>query len=129
MLFDGLAGTVQDQVDALETGDVLIAISQAPYSVPTVQSVQSAVSRSIPVIALTDSALSPLAKGAKHVLLFRADSVSFFHSMIGPLALIELLLAQLAAKGGKGVLKRLTEVEERLTRQQAYWRPIRKAAR
>jgi DNA-binding MurR/RpiR family transcriptional regulator len=127
VLFDGLAGTVQDQVDALETGDVLIAISQTPYSVPTVQSVQSAVARGVTVVALTDSALSPLARGAKHVLLFRADSVSFFPSMIGPLALVELLLAQLAAKGGKSVLKRLAEVEERLTRQQAYWRPVRKA--
>ena len=127
VLFDGLAGTVQDQADALEAGDVLIAISQSPYSVPTVQSVQSAAKRGVSVVALTDSVLSPLAKGAKHTLLFRADSVSFFHSMIGPLALVELLLAQLAAEGGKGVLKRLAEVEERLTHQRAYWRPLKGA--
>ena len=128
VLFDGLAGTVHDQVDALEPGDVLIAISQSPYSAPTVQSVQAAAKRGITVIALTDSVLSPLAKGAKHTLLFRADSVSFFHSMIGPLALVELLLAQLAAKGGKAVLKRLAEVEERLTQQRAYWRPLKGVA-
>jgi len=127
VLFDGLAGTVQDQVDALEAGDVMIAISQAPYSMPTVQSVHSAVKRGVTVVALTDSALSPLAKGAKHTLLFRADSVSFFHSMIGPLALVELLLAQLAAKGGRTVLKRLAEVEDRLTRHNAYWQPIKRS--
>ncbi|MEO7761959.1 MAG: MurR/RpiR family transcriptional regulator [Casimicrobiaceae bacterium] len=126
VLFDGLAGTVQDQVDALETGDVLIAISQTPYSVPTVQSVESAVKRGVSVIALTDSAVSPLARGARHTLLFRADSVSFFHSMIAPLALVELLLAQLAAKGGKSVLNRLAEVEDQLTLQHAYWRPAKR---
>jgi DNA-binding MurR/RpiR family transcriptional regulator len=125
VLFDGLAGTVHDQAETLEAGDVLIPISQSPYSAPTVLAVQSAVKRGVTVVALTDSVVSPLAKGARHVLLFRADSVSFFHSMLGPLALVELLLAQLAAKGGKGVLKRLVEVEERLTEQRAYWRPVK----
>ena len=43
--------------------------------------------------------------------------------MIAPLALVELLLARLAAKGGKAVLERLTEVEQRLADQRAYWSP------
>jgi len=122
VLFDGLAGTVQDQVDVLERGDCLIAISQSPYSAPTVEAVQSAAARGIAIVALTDSALSPLARAATHALLFRAESVSYFHSMIGPLALVELLLARIAAKGGKTVLRRLAEVEDRLTRSRAYWR-------
>jgi DNA-binding MurR/RpiR family transcriptional regulator len=129
VLFDGLAGTVQDQVDALEAGDALVAISQSPYSTPTVQAVEAAAARGVTVIALADAPRSPLARAARHTLLFRVETVSFFHSMIGPLALVELLLAHLAARGGKTVLKRLAEVEDRLTRQRAYWRPLgRKAA-
>ena len=128
VLFDGLGGTVHDQVETLDKKDVLIAISQSPYSVPTVESVQAAAQRGIRVIALTDSALSPLARGARHTLRFRADSVSFFPSMTAPLALVELLLARLAARGGKAVLRRLAEVEERLTSQRAYWRPIARKA-
>lgn len=124
VLFDGLGGIVHEQVEALDKNDVLIAISQSPYSAPTVESVQAAVKRGVTVIALTDSALSPLARGATHTLRFRADSVSFFPSMIAPLALTELLLARLAARGGKAVLERLAEVERRLTSQRAYWRPI-----
>jgi len=58
---------------------------------------------------------------ATHVLLFRADSISFFSSMIAPLALVELLIAWLAAKGGKAVLRRLADVEARLAAQRAYW--------
>lgn len=121
VLFDGVGGTVHDQVDALGPDDVLIAISQEPYSTPTVEAVITAARRRVTVVALTDSALSPLARNAAHVLLFRADSISFFHSMIGPLALVELLVAWLAAKGGRTVLKRLGEVDARLAAQRAYW--------
>ncbi|MGH8712949.1 MAG: MurR/RpiR family transcriptional regulator, partial [Casimicrobiaceae bacterium] len=105
VLFDGLGGTVHDQVDTLDRGDVLIAISQSPYSTPTVEAVDAAARRGVTVVALTDSVVSPLARRATHALRYRADSVSFFPSMIAPLALVELLLARLAAKGGKAVLE------------------------
>jgi DNA-binding MurR/RpiR family transcriptional regulator len=121
VLFDGIGGTVHDQVDSLGPGDALIAISQEPYSTPTVEAVVTAAKRGVIVIALTDSALSPLARNAAHFLLFRADSISFFPSMIAPLALVELLVAWLAARGGKAVLKRLAEVDARLAAQRAYW--------
>jgi DNA-binding MurR/RpiR family transcriptional regulator len=123
VLFDGIGGFVHDQVEALNPGDLLVAISQTPYSTPTVEAVNAASGRGVEVLALTDSALSPLARHAKHVLLFRSDSISFFPSMIAPLALVELLIAWLAAKGGKGVLRRLAEVEARLAAQRAYWNP------
>jgi DNA-binding MurR/RpiR family transcriptional regulator len=128
VLFDGLGGTVHDQVDTLDRGDVLIAISQSPYSTPTVEAVGAAADRGVSIIALTDSVVSPLARRATHALRYRADSVSFFPSMIAPLALVELLLARLAAKGGKAVLERLTEVEQRLADQRAYWSPATRRA-
>ena len=90
---------------------------------PTVRAVDAAGARGVGIVALTDSALSPLARNAAHTLLFRTDSVSFFGSMVGPLALVELLVARLAARGGKAVLARLGEVEKRLTQQNAYWNP------
>ena len=121
VLFDGVGGTVHDQVETLGRDDVLIAISQDPYSTPTVEAVITAAQRGVTVVALTDSALSPLARNAAHFLLFRADSISFFPSMIAPLALVELLVAWLAAKGGRAVLKRLGEVDSRLAAQRAYW--------
>jgi DNA-binding MurR/RpiR family transcriptional regulator len=126
VLFDGVGGTVHDQLDALGPGDVLIAISQEPYSAPTVEAVITASKRGVTVVALTDSTLSPLARNASHFLLFRADSISFFPSMIAPLALVELLVAWLAAKGGRTVLKRLSEVDARLAAQQAYWNRSRR---
>jgi DNA-binding MurR/RpiR family transcriptional regulator len=121
VLFDGLGGFLLDQSEALQRGDVLVAISQRPYSTPTVQAIAAANGRGVTLVALTDSVMSPLARNAKHTLLFRTESLSFFPSMIAPLALVELLLAQLAARGGKRVLDRLADVESRLEASNAYW--------
>ncbi len=120
-LFDGLGGTMQDQVDALGRGDTLVAISQSPYSTPTVLALDAAKLRDVTIVALTDSALSPLARRATHTLLFRTESLSFLPSMIAPLALVELLVARLAARGGRTVLDRLADVERRLSASNAYW--------
>jgi len=121
VLFDGLGGFLLDQAEALERGDALVAISQAPYSAPTVLAFEAAGRRGVTLIALTDSELSPLARLAKHTLLLRTESLSFFPSMIAPLALVEVLLAGLAARGGKKVLRRLAEVDARLVASRAYW--------
>ncbi|MEO8835868.1 MAG: MurR/RpiR family transcriptional regulator [Caldimonas sp.] len=121
VLFDGLGGFLLDQAEALERGDVLVAISQAPYSAPTVRAMDAAQRRGVTLVALTDSELSPLARLATHTLLLRTESLSFFPSMSGPLALVEVLLAGLAARGGKKVLRRLADVDGRLAASQAYW--------
>jgi len=128
VLFDGLGGFLLDQAEALERGDVLVAISQAPYSAPTVRAFEAARRRGVTLIALTDSELSPLARLSRHTLLLRTESPSFFPSMVAPLALVEVLLAGLAARGGKKVLRRLADVDARLVASQAYW-PAHRAAR
>jgi DNA-binding MurR/RpiR family transcriptional regulator len=121
VLFDGLGGFLLDQTETLDAGDVLVAISQAPYSTPTVRALDAARRRGVTIVALTDSELSPLARRAAHTLLFRTESPSFFPSMIAPIAVVEVLLASLGARGGRKVLERLGEVERRLVASHAYW--------
>ena len=87
-----------------------------------VEAARLAHERRVIVVALTDSPLSPLAPHATHLLLFRAASLSFFHSMLAPLALVELLLAQQAARGGRAVLARLARIDRQMTARGAYWR-------
>jgi DNA-binding MurR/RpiR family transcriptional regulator len=122
VLITGLGGALIDQLDGFGPRDVLVAISLAPYSSPTVEAARLARERCVSVVALTDSPLSPLAPHATHVLLFRAASLSFFHSMLAPLALVELLLAQQAARGGRAVLARLARIDRQMTARGAYWR-------
>ena len=121
VLFDGLGGFLLDQAEALERGDALVAISQSPYSAPTVLAIEAARARGVVLVVLTDSELSPLARLAHHSLLMRTESLSFFPSMSAALALVEVLLAGLAARGGRKVLRRLADVEARLVASRAYW--------
>jgi DNA-binding MurR/RpiR family transcriptional regulator len=115
------AGAGNDELAELTQADLLVAVSQAPYSVQTVQCAQQAQSRGVPVLALTDSALSPLARTASIVLLFDAASPSFFHSMTGVQALAETLMAAVAEQGGAAVVQRLSDRQQRLQNDRVYW--------
>lgn len=121
ILVHGLGGAFPDQVDNLEADDLLVCITQQPYGRPTIEAMQSCRERGTQVLALTDSPLSPAASLAHHLLQFRADSPSYFHSMLGSLALVEALLARLTTHGGQTVLDRLATMESRLASSQAYW--------
>ena len=114
-------GAWGDQVLSLTPEDLLVVVSQAPYTRQTVEAVQAARQRQVPVLALTDSPLSPLARLAQQSLLFEAVSPTFFHSMTGAQALAEALMACVAEQGGPSVMKRLTERQHGLQSTQAYW--------
>lgn len=121
-------GAWADQLAELGNSDLLVAVSQAPYTVQTVQAAQQLRGRGVRVLALTDSALSPLAREASTVLLFDTASPSFFHSMVGAQALAEALMATVAEQGGRAVLQRLAERQQRLQAAHVYWdKPARQA--
>lgn len=125
MLINDLGGTMADQITRLGRDDVLVAISQSPYTRQTVEGVHLALDQHASVIALTDGALSPIARRAEHVLLFESTTSSFFQSISGAEALAELLVATLAARGGLATQRRLRHMQEHLRRTRAYWeRPV-----
>ena len=120
-LLDDHAGTLADQITRLGPEDAVVAISQAPYTRQTVEGVLLACQQRAGVIALTDSALSPIARQAQHVLLFETASNSYFRSTLGAHALCELLLATLAVQGGSAAQQRLQQMTDHLRRSRAYW--------
>lgn len=120
-LVQGLGGTLSDQLGQMGRGDVMVAVSLSPYTRQTVEAVEQARAQGVKVIALTDSRLSPIARAADAVLLFRAASPSYFQSMVGALALAEALVAAVAVRGGRKVLDRLAAMQRRLDEQGAYW--------
>lgn len=125
-------GAWADRLAALEATDLLVAVSQAPYTVQAVQAAQQAAARGVPVLALTDSALSPLARVATQSLLFDAASPAFFHSMTGAQALAEALIHAVAEQGGDAVAQRLTLRQKQLQAAHVYWDkpgPIRRIGR
>jgi len=126
-LITDLGGTLADQIAQVGRGHVLLAISQSPYTRATVESVRQARAQGAAIVALTDHALSPIARGADHALLFDTASTSFFHSTTGALALAECVLAAVNARGGAAVLRRLRERQRQLRASRAYWESPRTA--
>lgn len=120
-LVQGLGGTFSDQVGEMGPGDLLVAIASASYTRQTVDAVEQARGQGADVVALTDSALSPIARQATHTLLFRTGTPSYFHSMVGALALTEALAAAVAVRGGRKVLAHLQDRQDRLDHEGAYW--------
>lgn len=114
-------GAWADQLMALTPDDLLVVVSQAPYTRQTVEAAQQAHGRGVPLLALTDSRLSPLARLAQQALLFETASPSFFHSMTGAQALAEALVECVAEQGGAPVLQRLTQRQQGLQAAKAYW--------
>ncbi len=127
-LAQDLGGALTDQIAQLSPADLLVAISQSPYTRQTVDAVEQATARGVPVLALTDAALAPIARRAQLTLLFRCDSPSFFQSSIGALALAEAIVARVAVRGQGAALARLAAMQSHLQSRQVYWeRPSKKA--
>lgn len=121
-LLGDLGGTLGDQVAQLGRGMVLVAVTQSPYTRLVVESVAQAREQGVAVIALTDSPLSPIARGAAHTLLYGGGTNALLHhSTCGALALIEALLAAVAHVGGEPVRAHWARRQRQLAADRAYW--------
>lgn len=127
LLATDLGGALSDQVAQLGADDLLVAVSQSPYTRQTVEAVEQAHEQGVAVLALTDAALSPIARHARGALLFRCESPSFFQSSTGAMALAEALVARVAVRGRQAVLDRLAAVQSHLVARRVYWeKPLRR---
>ena len=86
------AGEILESMLRIGPGDVLVGISFPRYSQSTVKGVQFAHDRGAEVIAITDSAMSPLYPLASSVLLARSDMISFVDSLVAPFSLLNALI-------------------------------------
>lgn len=130
ILVSDAGGTMADQITRLGRDDLLVAISQSPYTRQTVEAVHLAHEQHAAVLALTDGSLSPIARRAQHVLLFETSTSSFFQSVAGAEALAEALIATVAERGGARTQARLRNMQEHLRRTRAYWeRPAQRNTR
>ncbi|RMF74594.1 MAG: MurR/RpiR family transcriptional regulator [Alphaproteobacteria bacterium] len=121
-LMDGLAGTFADSLREIGERDILLVIGMEPYSAASVKAVAYAHERGARIIAVTDSALSPLARGAEVILEFRRDGPQIPGTVAPAVALVEMLAAAMIARGGRRFLETLRASEEQLARFGAYVR-------
>ncbi len=106
------ASEMFEQMLRVGEGDVVIGVSFPRYSRRTVQAMQFAQDRNAKVIAITDSATSPLSATATHTLLAKSDMASFVDSLVAPLSLINALIVAVSRKKKEDLARTFETLEE-----------------
>ena len=100
-LLDGLGGMLGEFARSIRAGDVLLVASFRNYTPAVVETALACRARGVSVIAITDSALSPLKPAADVCFELGDDSTRPFRSLVAPLCLAQALVVstghQLAA--------------------------------
>jgi DNA-binding MurR/RpiR family transcriptional regulator len=115
VMLDDAGGTGLDAIRDAGTADALLVASVEPYARATIEGARYAAGRGVPVVALTDSEVSPLAQIAGNTILVATGSPSFFHTMTPLLAVAEILAALVAGRGGAKALAALEHTEAQLS--------------
>lgn len=87
-----------EQILCVEKGDVVIGISFPRYSKRTIKAMEYSRDNGADVIAITDSEESPLAQCSNNCLIASSDMISFVDSLVGPLSLINALIAAIGIR-------------------------------
>lgn len=109
-----------EQIMSIGEGDVMIAISFPRYSTRIINAVEYARGRDADVVALTDSAMSPIASFANQLLIAQSDMAAFVDSLAAPLSIINALVVSVARKKQDEVGERLRILEEVWDRYDVY---------
>jgi len=111
-----------DELGDIGPRDVLLAMSGEPYATDAVRAVEYAAAAGATVVSITDTALSPIARTARHVFVVPTTGPSFYQSLVPKLALLECLVCFLVARGGQAAVDRVKQEFERRDRFGVYWR-------
>jgi len=98
---DGVAGLARQQVQSLTPKDLLIAVSYHPYAEETVHAVETAASRGAPVLSISDSLVSPIAKPATVTLQVRESEIRAFRSLSASMCLAQALVIGFAFEASR----------------------------
>lgn len=95
-LLDGAGGMLYEQSGAITDRDALLAVSFSPYSEDTKKVASAAFDAGVPVVAITDSAFSPLNKISSVCLQVQDAEVHSFRSLSASMCLAQALATSLA---------------------------------
>jgi DNA-binding MurR/RpiR family transcriptional regulator len=110
-LVGGSPVRVSRLVAAVEPDDVVVALDHRRYERWVLESTRRLVDRGAVLIAVTDSAFSPLAERARHTFVVSARSAGPFDSHTGTVALVDAIMAGVATRLRRSATERLDAVE------------------
>lgn len=99
-LLDGVAGMTSEQSWMIGPDDLVIAISFRPYASETAAVAERAKANGAPLIAISDSQLSPVANGAEVCFEVKDAEVRQFRSLTASMCLAQTLVISYAYKHG-----------------------------
>lgn len=91
-LLDGLGGMLGEFAHGIRAGDALLVASFRNYTPAVIEMALACRARGVLVVAITDSALSPLKPAADICFELGDDSSRPFRSLVGPLCLAQALV-------------------------------------
>jgi DNA-binding MurR/RpiR family transcriptional regulator len=121
VLVEDVGGTFADDLRYIGSDDVLFAISFRPYTRTAIIAADYAASHSCPVVAMTDSEVSPLNLRAAHTIFVDPSTPSFFDSIAAPVTVLAAMLGLLVARGGDTAVANVRISEDQLNKFAAYW--------
>lgn len=104
-LIDGIGGLFFEQLRSVRKNDALVVISFHDYSEDVVEAADQAHKKGIPILAITDNKLSPLASLATVCLEVEEAQVGHFRSLSATMCLILSLAVALGARPRNGTDK------------------------
>ncbi len=100
-LVDHVGALAGEQIGAARDGDALIAISFTPYTPATIELANAFSARGFPVVAITDSAFSPLAPAATARIEIVEADVGGFRSLAATFCVAMTLAVAVAERRGE----------------------------
>lgn len=110
-----------ENISALGPGDVVVAVSYPRYTRWTVDCLRVARQRRATSIAITDSRLSPAAQVADLALVGVSESLTFGHSYVSVMFLVDALIGTVVQLDRRRALKQLDTIEQLLMAQEFFY--------
>ena len=98
VLLDPAGGLATEMARIIEPDDMLLAISFRFYAKEVINVAEAAHGRGVPILAISDSRLSPLAKTATVLFSIPEDEYTFSRSLAAPMCLAQALMVAFAAR-------------------------------
>lgn len=121
VLVDTASGSEMfEQMFRIGEDDVCVAISFPRYSKQTINALRFINDRGTKIIAITDSAQSPIAEYADSVLVAKSNMVSVVDSLVAPLSLVNALIVALTFSRREEVYSNFNKLESIWDEYQVY---------
>ncbi|MGO2240908.1 MAG: MurR/RpiR family transcriptional regulator [Halomonas sp.] len=111
LLVSGLGGMYGEQLRAMSQHDALLTISFSPYAEESQKACEDAHQRGLPIVVITDSTLSPLARFADVAFVVNEAEVKSFRSLTASLCLTQALAIALGVRQDKSRDKALEKTQ------------------